>query len=638
MDSKTLIFSALVLSLLAVSFASATVDVATSYSSTASHNSQVTVTFNISFTGTINSSTFNFSKSSTDIGSWTTLPGLTVVDNATTATGLTAVLTIPKYASGTVHAYLYADGTSNNNHNESITITITNSPALDITNVQSITEAHNGTINITNTGNIALSNVVLTSTGENNVSFSSNNLVLPAGASQSVAVNALFDIMKLDVGDHEVKITAMDSSAGINDTLNYNVARDFCDEGDVNTSEISISDLSDESSSEDEWHWVPLQDIEIQVKVTNNMDEDNEFVVELAIYDTVDDEYVDIGDGENYLEQTLSINEDDSERAIFEFRLPADLAKADGRYVMFVKAYLDTEEENYCRSYAAKDVPSSSVDDIYIKKQTHDVAIDDIEVSPELVVQAGDTVTISARAFNIGTKDEKNVRVELTNAKLGLDLEAETFDVDIGESEPVDFSFVVPYTAENGAYVLKMVSYFDYDDNDDIYSDHSDSFDIKITVAGGIENTTKPVANLAGIKAALESEAKAGGEMVVKVTLTNLASNKTTFVFGVSGYDSWAELSSISDRIVTLNKGESKEVEVKFNVNEDAEGEQTFTIESRAGDKIDSKEVAVSFAEKSLFSSLKNSFGSKTILWVIGLINLVLIILIIYLAIRIFRK
>jgi len=77
---------------------------------------------------------------------------------------------------------------------------------------------------------------------------------------------------------------------------------------------------------------------------------------------------------------------------------------------------------------------------------------------------------------------------------------------------------------------------------------------------------------------------------------------------------------------------------LKFDVNKDVSGEQTFTIESRLGDKIDSKEVAVEIEGSSLFSSFANAVKSKPVLWVIGIINAVLIVLIIYIAIRLFRR
>ena len=365
------------------------------------------------------------------------------------------------------------------------------------------------------------------------------------------------------------------------------------------------------------------------------MDDDEDFIVEFALYDSEDNDFVEL-DGEDTLLMEISIDEDDSEKITFEFKVPADIEESDGRYVAYVKAYVDGDEETYCNSYAGEDVPSSSVTDIKITRETNEVVLD--EISTLDMVQAGETVTVSAQAINIGTKDEDKVKVTLTNTKLGLNLESSTFGLDFGDSDLVDFSFVVPSTAENGVYVLKLTSYYKYKSSSDSYSDHSDVYEVRLTVVGGTNATTTSGAKLAGITATLESDAKAGEEMEIRTTIKNIGTNKSTFVIGVEDYDSWAVLNSISDRILTLNAGESKDITIKFTVNKDASGEQTFTIQSLVGDKLDSKEVTVEIESGSIFSSLASSLNNKTILWVIGAVNVVLILLIIYLAIRFFRR
>jgi uncharacterized membrane protein len=86
-----------------------------------------------------------------------------------------------------------------------------------------------------------------------------------------------------------------------------------------------------------------------------------------------------------------------------------------------------------------------------------------------------------------------------------------------------------------------------------------------------------------------------------------------------------------------LNAGESKDVTITFTVDKDAAGEQTFTLEVRDGTKLSSKEVAVTIAKEKSFSSLSGLFANKKLLWIVGAINLVLIILIIVLAVRMLR-
>jgi uncharacterized membrane protein len=266
----------------------------------------------------------------------------------------------------------------------------------------------------------------------------------------------------------------------------------------------------------------------------------------------------------------------------------------------------------------------------------------DITVSPELVVQAGDTVHISARAYNIGTEDQDKVKVTLYNSKLGLNLESSSFSLSSGDSQPIDFTFVVPYTAENGVYTLQLTTYFDYSKSSDIYRDSSDNpWNRIIKIAGGTGGTTNATTSppLTAITASLDSDAIAGQDLVITALIQNLAVGKNTFVVDAKDFESWATLKSISDRILTLNGSESKEVKFTFAVDPSVSGEKTFTIETKAGDKVDSKSVAVTIGEgASWTSSLSGAFGNKTLLWIIGGINLILIILIIVLAVRILKR
>jgi hypothetical protein len=556
------------------------------------------------------------------------------VENDSIPHTFTATLNIPKYSPAeTISLNLTATSNTSASDSKAFTISINGSKSLSISEVRDFSKIHNATIRVNNTGNTALT-VALSALGDFNVTFEDDSFPLSAGSGQEIDVYTLADIEEMGLSSNEVTIFA--NATGASGATELGVEAGFCSEGNVNSSDIKITDIEDKSDNE--WQWYPLDNVEIEVEVENKIGEDESFVVELALYDTDDNNFIEL-DGESSLTQDISIDDDDSDTVTFEFQVPADIEKSSGRYVLYIKAYVSGDEDKYCNSKSATKI-SSSADPIKIKKKTNDVVINDVTSSE--IVTAGETVTITAELFNIGTENEGKVKVILTNTKLGLNLESSPSGIDMGESDDVDFSFVIPYTAENGAYTLKLVSYFDYSKSSGDYKMDSDPYEVKIKVVGGVANvtttTTAKQAGLSDIAASLESAAKAGKEMEVAVTITNLGASQNTFIIGVSDYDSWATLGSISDRILALNKGESKEITVKFNVDKNATGEQTFTVESRAGDKVDSKEVAVQIEENSLLSRLKNAFGNNTLIWVIGLINLILIILIIYLAIRIFKR
>lgn len=645
MASKiSILILGLLAAVLVTSFASAGVlDItALSYPSTALHNSDVTVTFNVSYSGSLSSSTVNFSASTTNIGSWTTLPSISAIENDSVAHQFTAVLHVPAQATGTISASLIANGNASAQDTEAVSISINNTNSLAVTSLTALSRTSNATIRINNTGNTALSNIDLSASGNINVSFSADNFALSAGGTRDVNVNSLTNLADIGLESHTLTILAKDVSTNTNSTITYTISGDFCNDGDVNTSKVKILDISDESGLDDEWDWKPLDEIQIDVEVENKLGEDDDFVVEIGLYDTEEEEFVELnGDDEDddTLTKDIELEDDDSETVSFDFQLPADVEDSKGRYVLYAKFYVDGHEDDYCTSNPATTI-SSSAESIEITKKSREVIIDDVS-SPQ-IVSAGETVTITAKAFNIGSEDEKKVKMALTNSKLGLDLESSPSSIDSGESDLVEFSFVVPYNAANGDYTLRLVADYDYDTSDDDYDKTSDYYDFKLKVAGSLVNSTSGSsstrAGAAVISAALESDAVvAGKEMEVTVKITNLESNTTTFIVDVDSYDSWAELDSISERVITLRSGESRDITLNFNIDDDASGEQTFVIKTTAGSKIDAKEVAVEVSSNSLLSRLSNSLSDNKMIWIIGIVNLILIILIIVFAVRIFR-
>ena len=99
-------------------------------------------------------------------------------------------------------------------------------------------------------------------------------------------------------------------------------------------------------------------------------------------------------------------------------------------------------------------------------------------------------------------------------------------------------------------------------------------------------------------------------------------------------------MNSISDRLVTLGAGESKDINLSFKINEDTDaGEYSFKLESVAGSKVDSKTVAVNVESSSLWASLSNSISEgSTLAWVIGIACVILLIIIIFLWVAFARN
>ncbi|MCX8159024.1 MAG: putative S-layer protein [Candidatus Pacearchaeota archaeon] len=512
--------------------------------------------------------------------------------------------------------------------------------SLSLSSTQSLTKTQNGILNITNTGNETLSNINLSSSGAFSVSFSTNNFALAPNQSLSITVSSTTNFSSLGLGEHSTTITAKDLSTSAQATYSYTISNDFCKSGNTNASSITIDEIDDVSSgTEDDWEWKPLDKIKIEVEIENQLDEEEDFVIVLGIYDTQKKKFVEIDD-EEYLEEEISLEESgekDSGKVTFEFEVPTEMEKSSERYVLFVKAYVDGKESSICNSGAGNKFDSSVNQYIKINKKKHDVIIRDIS-APSVAV-AGETITITGKAYNIGSNDEDEVKISLKNTKLGISGESSSFELEAGDSESFEITFTIPSNAESGTYTFSLDSHFYYDDKKETYRETSEqTWKVDVKVIGKTTPSIQTQSKIAVISAYLDSNAIAGEEMTIKATITNILSNKTTFSISARGYNSWAKLNSISPETLTLNAGESKEITLTLTPNSNSSGEQSFFIDVSANGKTESKELALTIEESSLVSKIRNSFQNNSMVWIIGIINLILLILIILVIARILAR
>ena len=181
---------------------------------------------------------------------------------------------------------------------------------------------------------------------------------------------------------------------------------------------------------------------------------------------------------------------------------------------------------------------------------------------------------------------------------------------------------------EEKTYTLKLTIYDeDHDIYENDYDDEKAIFDVYLKVEGNCA-VTKVI-----LSAGVESGGKAGGELVIKATVTNPGSELTTYALIITEYDSWASLVDIKPSTLILDAGKSAEVLITFKVDKDASGDQQFNIEVLSeGELVIIQPVGPVSIEKVLL-------GSKDLLTaLIVAISIVLIIIIIVLAVKVARK
>jgi len=418
----------------------------------------------------------------------------------------------------------------------------------------------------------------------------------------------------------------------------------FCSAGSVG-GDLVIENVKIDNRDGDDDEWILLDTIEVEFEIGNDGDDDVDDVqVEIALYDSNGDDITNDLDFENKDDEQIDIGDirdGDDEKDTFTFRIPADID--DGNYRLAIKAYSDDLGESVeCVDFADKsDLNREFYEEITIDREDDDdrqIIVDDIILDSS--GEPGDLITGTFTVFNVGDDTQERVLITMKNTKLGVDQEFEiTQDMDEGDDKTLSFSFAVPGNAENGNYNIEFETFYDYKRG--VYREaHEDTFLGLFTVIGGTGPGAIPLAMTGtgdvSITATLGSDAEAGEKLIVDSIITNTGLDAATFVVDAKGFSSWAELDSVSPRIVTLVAGQSAVVEFVFLVDEDASGSESFVIETNSNGNIEIQEVEVNIASDASGSGF--NFGDNNTVWIIAIINIILIILIILVAVRLSRR
>ena len=534
-----------------------------------------------------------------------------------------------------------------------LVLSVSFAAALSLSAPETLTKANNQTtLNLLNDFgsaqdvSISVSNIIEDS-NQVVLSVSPTSIINMAASAQEPLTVSISNVLGDDFsfGTHTSTLTATGTNNSDTQTITY--LQSFCENGEVSSPdfELELKNVDISSTGDEDEEWKPMDEITIDIDVENVGDEDlSDILVEMAVYDSsgdnvagdldfisADEDQVDLG----------RLNNDDEDTVTFQFVVPADFDE--GSYKLAFKVYSDDEGEDVVCADTSGDLNKDYYQDIDVIKEDDEgkfIAFTDTEIKPTKAT-CGDSVTLDTDVFNIGEEDQDQVKVNLVISGLNVDLPREIKSgLDIGDDQVVSFTFTVPSTVKDGTYTIELDSEYDY--RKGVYRQKSDeSLEIPFTVFGCSVSTgtgtTGTTTKAVGITATLESDAKAGTELIVRANLQNLGTESQTVIVSASDYENWASLNSISNRIVEIAPGASKDVIISFNTNDDAAGQKSFTIEAITGDKVDSREVSVTIEEKaSVFSGF--SLGGNALIWIIGIINVILIVLIIIVAVKISRR
>jgi len=615
-------------------------------SSVANNAGSFIAVYDVSYTGTSATTDVDFSTSGVSMSNGATatinIPAITGLQNNNIAVQVIANITFPNAPAGTtITPIVRADPSSaGETLTDTFTVQVTSS-TLTISTPALIFIGSNATLTLQNNGIANLLGVALSATSATNgLSFSFNpatiSLIAANGGQATTSVRATGNDLRF--GSYTATVHAEDSARTSAVNNDVTVVKSFCTAGPVGVN-LTITKLKISSDGDKDEEWKPLDNVEVEVKVKNigGNDVDN-VIVELGLFDSTGDNVVTDLEFSNTDEEQIDLgdlNDGDDDTATFEFTVPADFDISATSYKLAVKAYSDGDENKMCIDNDVDEFDNTYFESISIDQESDKdkfIAIDNVQLPSEIV--CGESVTGSFEAFNIGEKDQDQVLIRMTNSNLGLNQQFEIRNnMDIGDSAVIDFSFVVPGTTRDGLYPLSFRSSYDYRNGNYRHDSDETSSPASLKVIG-CSGTITPAIGLV-IEEELDSDPLPGETLVVSATFKNSGTESIDLTLDASGYQSWAELDDISDDSFTLAAGQSKSVTYTFSINEDAAGAKSFTIEARSADAVETQEVEVPLPEARKKFSLN---FNNPILWVVGAINVILIVLIIVVAVRLARK
>lgn len=407
--------------------------------------------------------------------------------------------------------------------------------------------------------------------------------------------------------------------------------------------DVNVKGLDTLNGFGDDEKIVVFDEIEVEVEVDNTNGEDiDDISLEWAIvksdigtalddddflkeFDEIDEFNLKDGDDEKFT-FTFKVNEDDLDMDIEDF-LGND-------YELVVRATGEIDDDNNTETCGA---------DIYDKELTisgdemlifSNFVVDNVKVGEDNFypqsLTCGTKLQVTADLWSIG-HDQGDISVRVYNKDLKIDSFVEIGDIDESESEPFSFEVSIPEAIENKVYPIEFTV---YEDNEIFENEYFD--DDEDAVFNVLLEVTECVTAKASVSASLESEAKAGQELVIKTIITNPGNKESTYTLNAAGYSLWASSAIVEPQTLTLAAGESEEVLVTIKTLKTAEGSNKFNLEILSeNDLIVSQEIQVPIKKSFVAGALEDNAG--TTILAVAIIALILAILSVFLV-RALRK
>lgn len=323
--------------------------------------------------------------------------------------------------------------------------------------------------------------------------------------------------------------------------------------------------------------------------------EDIDVEVRLEGSDFDDDDTEDLGD----------LTEDDQDSVDITLDVDDDADKQSAS--MFITA--SGRDEN---GALHGDSAEANVD---VERETHDIMIQSMTLTPEVVSCSDDSSQLSVKIKNIGRRDENEVAIAVESKSLNFRDRVSNLELDRDDERVKVFNVPLAKNLAAGKYAIQIQT----------FTDNVDLSNTEVTLLESIcdeeavEQTTGSSLQLGES----ELELGAGEATSVPVVVKNTGSASADFTVSVVNADDFLE--AVSTKTVTLNAGQSSTVFFNLKAKEALEeGTYSGTITVRSnGATVASDSFTVDVKAEPVEKT--TSLGQSQILWIILDIFLVIV-------------
>ena len=508
------------------------------------------------------------------------------------------------------------------------------------------------TINVSTDKNetISFSSSTITE-GSDTITFTPENSSLifneSNGYSSTITVNYNTDNFNFKFGTEYITTFTANGNESGNKTQSISFEKTPFYDGN-RTNDLEVSDIEIDVTKgfgDDEDFWYPFDEIEVTFNVDNNGQYDVEDIeIQVCLLDEKTDKCIMDEDDMDISNDKFDLDEGDDKDITLNFKIDADdLDQGNNDYTLYIKAIgeltgSDAKDDNVdgkeTGDYDSQSNIEIRTDDNFMildDFEFNGMTLDDMKLVDE--VACGSELQVTADLWNIADDDEDDVTVLIRNTELGINEKILIDNIGDFDSEKIEKTIKIPQNAEEKEYSIDFLVYDE--DNDLFENDEDDSsiFHVTITVNGNCEISEKTASVSASL---ISEEARAGNELTVKATIKNTGDKTSTYILNVADYADWATFNELDSNSLTLVAGESRDVTLTFNVKDDVEGTKKFNLEVVEGSTVTKQPVTVTIEpQKSLFGFTLPQ--NNLYLWIIGAVNVILILAIIVVAIRLSR-